>query len=105
MQRYARWLFGSAAALNILVGIGLLFFRGIVAGPLGLDPIAGTNLVLVNLTGTFILLFGYAYALTARDPVRYRPFIPFGAAASYWPFLADRCHGCWDTSHPPFPFF
>jgi hypothetical protein len=44
-----------------------------------LDPIGGTNLVLANLAGVLIGVFGYSYALVASDPVRYRPFISLGA--------------------------
>ncbi len=74
----APWLFGVAAAFNVAVGIGLLFLRPWLAPLLGLDPIAGTNLVLIDLAGGLILLFGYAYARVAMDPTRYRPYIPLG---------------------------
>ena len=50
MRRYAGWLFGVASALNLLVAAGLLFLRPWIAPWLGLDPIAGTNLVLDELT-------------------------------------------------------
>ena len=75
-RRLAHWLFGAAAAFNALVGLSLLFLRPRIAPLLHLDPITGTNRVLLYLTAGFILLFGYSYGLVASDPVRYRPFIP-----------------------------
>ena len=80
MRSHARWLFGCAAAFNLVVGLALLFARGVVVSMLKLDPIVGTHVVLANLCGMFIVLFGVAYALVARDPITYRPYIAFGAA-------------------------
>lgn len=99
MRAYARWLFGSAAALNLSVGVLLLFLRGAVAPLIALDPITGTNLVLANLTGIFIALFGYAYFLVARDPVRYRPFISFGAIGKLLAVVGATVP--WLTGHIP----
>ena len=80
MKIYARWLFGSAAAFNVLVGLNLVVLRYWVHAPmLPLDPIAGTNLVLANLAGLLVCSFGYAYARVAGDPVKYRPYIHLGA--------------------------
>jgi hypothetical protein len=79
MRAYARWLFGLAAAFNLLIGLALLFLRTLLSSLLHLGPIAGTNVVLANLTGMFVALFGFAYAMVALDPVEYRPFIPLGA--------------------------
>lgn len=74
----ARWLFGVAAAFNFSVGLGLLFLRAWLAPILRLDQVEGANLVFVNIVGGLIVVFGYAYVLVARDPVRYRPYIPLG---------------------------
>ncbi|MGI9170404.1 MAG: hypothetical protein ACR2FH_09545 [Caulobacteraceae bacterium] len=74
----ARWLFGIAAAFNVAVGLSLLFLRPSLAPVLHLDPTTGTNLVLIDLVGGLIVLFGYAYARVAADPIRYRPFIHLG---------------------------
>jgi hypothetical protein len=79
LTAYARWLFGSAAALNLGVAIGLLFMRPTVGPLLGLGPIAGTNLALLYLTAGFIGLFGYAYLRAAIDPAANRPLIALGA--------------------------
>jgi hypothetical protein len=79
MKTYARWLFGVAASFNAAVGLFVLFGPNLFAQLAHLDPIAGTNRLLAALTGGFIALFGYAYARIALDPVRFRPFIGFGA--------------------------
>src|SRR5471030_2950944 len=95
MNHYARWLFGIAAALNLFVAVGLLFLRPWLAPLLGLNPITGTNLVLVNFAGTMIGLFGYGYLRIARDPARFRPLIHYSAigkllavAGAVWPWLS-----------------
>jgi hypothetical protein len=95
MRVYARWLFGTAAFFNLLVGFNLAFLRYWVETPLlHLDPIAGTNLVLCNLAGALIGSFGYAYARVAADPVKYRPYIHLGVigkllavAGVVWPWM------------------
>jgi hypothetical protein len=79
MKLSAPWLFGAAAAFNFAVGFALLALRPWAGPLLHLDPIAGTNLVLVNLTGGFILLFAYGYARIALDPVGWRPLIGLSA--------------------------
>jgi hypothetical protein len=75
----ARWLFGTAAVFNLTVAAALLLLRPWVAPLLKLDPIGGSNVVTHNLTACFVGLFGYAFALAAFDPVRFRPIIPLGA--------------------------
>ena len=72
----SRWLFGTASFLNFSVAGALLFLRPSLAPLLGLDPIAGTNLVFMNLLIGFIALFGYAYLRLAVDPFTYRSYIP-----------------------------
>jgi hypothetical protein len=79
MRAYARWLFGLAAAFNLLVGLLLLFLRPFLAGLVHLSPLVGTNIVTANLTGMFVALFGCAFAMVALDPAEYRPFITLGA--------------------------
>jgi len=87
-MKSARWLFGVAAAFNFVVGFGLLFLRPWLAPILRLAPVAGTNLALVNLVGGFIILFGYAYALIASDPVRYRVYIHLSALGKAMAFIS-----------------
>jgi hypothetical protein len=76
------------------VALGLLFLRPALAPLIGLDPIAGTNLVFLYLATGFVALFGYAYLRIALDPQRYRPFVELGAigklvavASASWPWL------------------
>ena len=97
MKLSAPWLFGAAAAFNAAVGFALLAARPWAGPLLGLDPIGGTNLVLVNLTGGFILLFAYGYARIALDPVGWRPLIglsaigkAMAAAGVMAPWIAGR---------------
>jgi hypothetical protein len=80
MNTCARWLFGMAGLFNIAVGAALVFARTWLMPMLQLDPITGTNLVFANLTGMFVMLFGYAYLRIAGDPAAYRPYIHLGAA-------------------------
>jgi len=93
MRLSAGWLFGAAAGFNIVVGLALLFQRPWLEAILQLDPITGSNLMLLVLTAGFILLFAYAYARIALDPVTWRPFIGFcviGKTAAAASILA-----CW----------
>lgn len=75
MKTYARWLFGLAAAFNAAVGLALLFARPMLGPLLGLAPITGSNIAIVNVAGGLIVLFAYAYLRVALDPVRFRSFI------------------------------
>jgi hypothetical protein len=79
MQTYARWLFGLAAVANLGFAAVLLFGKAPMASLLGLDPIAGTNLVFTNLAAVLIAAFGYGYARIALDPAGFRPLIHLGA--------------------------
>ncbi len=87
MKTYARWLFGFSTALNVAVGLAILFLRPLIAGALGLSPIAGTNLVLVNFAGAMIVLFGYGYLRIAMDPVYFRPLIHVQAIGKLLAFV------------------
>jgi hypothetical protein len=79
MTRYARWLFGVAAAGNLLVAAAMSLGQRWFVAVLGLDPIAGANVVLADLAAVLIAGFGYGYARIALDPVRNRPLIGVGA--------------------------
>jgi hypothetical protein len=79
MIRYARWLFGAAAAANLGVAAAMSLGQPWFVAMLDLDPITGTNVVLVDLAAVLIAGFGYGYARIAIDPVRYRPLIGVGA--------------------------
>jgi hypothetical protein len=79
MQTYARWLFGLAAVANLGFAAVLFFAKAPMATLLGLDPVAGTNLVFANLAASLIAAFGYGYARIALDPAGFRPLIQLGA--------------------------
>jgi hypothetical protein len=79
MSAYARWLFGIAAAANLLVAAAMSLGQAWFVAILALDPIAGTNVVLVDLAAVLIACFGYGYARVALDPARFRPLIAVGA--------------------------
>ena len=89
---YARTLFGIAACFNILAGLPLLVATQPVAQLMGLQmtPTAG---LFIQITMIVVLMFGWAYWMISRDPVRYRPYIVLGIAlkilvvaviASHW---------------------
>ena len=75
----ARWVFGVAAAANLLVAAAMSLGQGWFVAILGLDPVAGTNVVLVDLAAVLIAAFGYGYARIALDPALLRPLIAIGA--------------------------
>ncbi|MES0873879.1 hypothetical protein [Sinimarinibacterium thermocellulolyticum] len=78
-DRYAVVLFGSAAIFNAAVAAALLCARPQLAAAFGLDPIDGSDVVVANLAGALVGLFGYAYLRLALDPLRYRVYAELGA--------------------------
>jgi hypothetical protein len=79
LSTYARWLFGSAAAANLIVAAWLALAQGLFVAVLRLDPITGSNVVIADLAAVLIAAFGYGYLRIALDPVRFRPLIHIGA--------------------------
>jgi hypothetical protein len=78
VTRYARWLFGLAAAANFAVAAAMSVGQGWFVPLLGLDPITGTNASLVDLAAELIAVFGIGYAWIAFD-LRQRSLIVLGA--------------------------
>jgi uncharacterized membrane protein (DUF106 family) len=74
---YARTLFSTAAGFNILAGLPLLVFTQPVAHLMGLQitPTAG---LFIQISMIVVLVFGWAYWMISRDPVRYRPYVVLG---------------------------
>jgi len=72
-----RALFISAGWFNILAGLPLLVATAAFAGLLGLqlNPVAT---MFIQLTACIIVVFGGAYWMIARDPERFRPYVPLG---------------------------
>ena len=79
MSRYARQLFTTAACFNLAIGISLLIGWPWLVRWLQLSPAEGSNRLIVNICAVMVLVFGYAYYMAGRDPVRNRPYIVLGA--------------------------
>jgi hypothetical protein len=79
MTAYGRWLFGMAAAANLLVAASMSVAQRCFVAILALDPITGTNVILVDLAALLIATFGYGYACIALDLPRFRPLIGIGS--------------------------
>jgi hypothetical protein len=94
MRPFARVLFSVAALFNFAVAAALWFRPSQFMTLLQLDPVTGTNIVLVKIAAGAIAIFGYAYWRVAGDPQTFRPFIGLGvigklavvmiAASSWW---------------------
>lgn len=76
---YTRLLFGIAALFNFIVALGLLTASSQVSAQLGLGAATAGSVVLSNLSGALVAVFGYAYARVALDPLRYRAYAELGA--------------------------
>ena len=74
----AKPLFAIAALFNFLVGIPMLVAYAPLARLLGLE---GPPTVWFHVAAAIVIVFGYAYARIAQDPVRYRPYVLLGAIA------------------------
>ncbi|MFJ2690506.1 hypothetical protein [Pseudomonas sp. NPDC087336] len=73
----ARTLFSTAAGFNILAGLPLLVATQPVARLMGLQT-TPTAALFIQISMIVVLVFGWAYWMISRDPVRYRPFIVLG---------------------------
>jgi hypothetical protein len=71
------WLFSSAAIFNAVICVSLFFAPHAITRWLLLDPVTGSNMLILNLTAGFIGLFAVAYALVSMDPAAFRVFVPF----------------------------
>ena len=79
MRTHARWLFGVAGTVNLVVGLTLLLLPGRAAVIAGLEPALGSHIVLIYFAGAMIAVFGYGYLRIAAEPAHYRPLIHIGA--------------------------
>jgi hypothetical protein len=79
VDRYARRLFGTAAAANFTVGLSFLLLPRPLTSLLALDPLIGSNHFFYYLSASLIVLFGWAYLRIAQEPRRYRSLIEIGA--------------------------
>ncbi len=75
---YTRLLFSVAAFFNYLVAAGLLIASSQVSERLGLGAATPGSVVLANLAGALVGIFGYAYTRVALEPLRYRVYVELG---------------------------
>ena len=95
-----RPLFYAAACFNWLAGIPLLVATAQFARLLGLELNATASLF-IHITAAVIIVFGGVYALIARDPVRYRVYIPLGIVLKIC--LVAIVYGWWYSGGIPWP--
>ena len=72
-----RALFLTAAWFNWLVGLPILVATDSMAGLMRLQ-LNTTATLFIQLFAGLVVVFGGVYWMIARDPVRYRVFIPLG---------------------------
>ena len=97
---HVRWLFISAACFNLLAGLPLLVAMRPVAGLMGLE-ITPTSTLFIQITMGVVLVFGLAYWMIARDPVRYRPYIPLAIGLKV--LVVVVIHGHWLAGNLAWP--
>jgi hypothetical protein len=95
-----RSLFISAAWFNILAGLPLLVATGTAAGLLGLQ-LNPTATAFIHITACVTVVFGGVYWMIARDPVRFRPYIPLGIILKA--LLVVIVYGHWLAGSIPWP--
>jgi hypothetical protein len=93
----ARPFFTIAALFNLLVGIPMLVAYPVVARLLQIE---GPPTVWFHIVAAVVIVFGGAYWCIARDPVKFRVYVPLGAiaklafvAAIYGHWLAGTASG------------
>ena len=95
-----RALFISAAGFNVLAGLLLVAAMGTAAGLMGL-PLNPTAVLFIHITAGVVLVFGGVYWMIARDPVRYRPYIPLGIVLKVLVIVVVSGH--WLAGHISWP--
>jgi hypothetical protein len=95
-----RTLFVSAAWFNVLAGLPLLVATATAAGLLGLQ-LNPTAIVFIHIVAGLVVLFGGVYWMIARDPVRYRPYIPLGIILKVLVIVV--VYGHWLAGSIPWP--
>lgn len=87
-----RAIFASAALFNWVVGAGLILAMPLFERLLGLEPVATSAKVYVDLFAVVVIAFGAAYLMLAIDFTKYRPFAALGAAAKLAVVATVLCH-------------
>ena len=96
-----RGLFLVAACFNWIAGLPLFVATKPAAALLGLEVTNATAALFVHLIGGLIVIFGGAYAMIARDPVRYRAYIPLGLILKT--YVVVIVYGWWLIGAIPWP--
>lgn len=99
-RTYTRTLFFSAACFNVLAGLPLLVAMRPVAELLGLQ-ITPTSAPFIQITMALVVIFGWAYWMIARDPLRYRPYIVLGVFLKL--VVVAVIYGHWLVGNIPWP--
>jgi hypothetical protein len=74
-------IFGSAALFNWAVGAALILAMPLFERLTGLEPVATSAKVFVDLFAVVVIAFGVAYLMLAIDYPKYRSFALLGGAA------------------------
>jgi len=77
----SRAIFASAALFNWVVGAALILAMPTFERLLGLEPVAASAKVFVDLFAVVVIAFGAAYLMLTIDFTKYRSFAALGAAA------------------------
>lgn len=85
-------IFASAALFNWVVGAGLILAMPLFESLLGLEPVATSAKVFVDLFAAVVIAFGAAYLMLAVDFRKYRSFAVLGAAAKLAVVATVLCH-------------
>lgn len=96
----ARTLFGSAAGFNVLAGLPFLVAMQPVAALMGLQ-VTPTSALFIQITMALVVMFGWAYWMISRDPVRYRPYIVLGILLKI--LVVAVIYGHWLAGNIPWP--
>ena len=74
-----RALLRFAGAYNLAAAVILLLLARARPAWLGVDPLAGSQLLYVDLFAWLVVCFGVGYALGGRDLPRFWPYVAMGA--------------------------
>lgn len=97
---YTRTLFFSAACFNVLAGLPFLVAMRPMAELMGLQ-ITPTSTLFIQITMGLVVIFGWAYWMIGRDPVRYRPYIVLGVILKI--LVVSVIYSHWLAGNIPWP--
>ncbi|MBK5396366.1 hypothetical protein JFU47_06480 [Pseudomonas sp. TH39(2020)] len=97
---YTNGLFKSAACFNVFAGLPFLVAMRPAADLMGLE-VTPTSALFMQITMALVVMFGWAYWMISRDPVRYRPYIVLGVVLKIL-VVAVIC-GHWLAGSIPWP--